>query len=219
MKLVADEETARSNSETSKHIGISCTTCCVNVTFIHDGQIQILEQMDGTLTEYIKKNRQTITVDQLMVILQCVRDQMECILMNKGVYTDIKCDNVLYKTRADNDPPVLEIHLGDLDSIKKLSAMFTASRSYPFKCSVHNENDEKQLDYLTTILYIDMMSKWYWNDASSSSNIIRKVHNLIPRSARECMGEILWTQIQTELQELPTRTTFQFIWDPYVYSL
>ena len=99
------------NMVETKSLNIVCNSCCVRSTMLHDGYIQVMDRMDGDLVNYITSHDE---LDSRMIsgILQSIHHQLTCIDRLCGVYTDIKCANILYKEH--HDEKLLEIHLGDM---------------------------------------------------------------------------------------------------------
>lgn len=174
---------------------IVCNTCCVRSTVLHDGYVEVMDRMDGDLAEYIQKYNPGL--DEIAQILQMVRNQLACIDRACGAYTDIKCENVLYRLR-DN---VLQVHLGDIDSIVE-KPLTSFPSSYPLPCSRKEVmgvtcEDMDMVNYLTKLLYIDIMTKY--SIKRGNKEMLLMLKGLFPDSAAICTTDAQWQVIEKTL--------------------
>jgi hypothetical protein len=123
-----------------------------------------MDTMDGDLEDYLEKT--VVSLNTIAGILFVVRNQLTCIDHSGGAYLDIKCANVLYRESEDG---MLEIHLGDIDSIaeKPKNADDTFARSFAVPCNLgaygctpENCSAPVLVDYLTELLYMSMMVRY-----------------------------------------------------------
>jgi hypothetical protein len=147
----------KASAATRTSTGIVCRQCCVRSTLLHNGTVEVMDHMDGDLRHYLKTTKPSIKA--IAGILMVVRNQLECIDRAAGIYTDIKCENVLYRKSGN----MLEVHLGDIDSIIKKPVYRPVPRSFSLPCDLEQRsfeskyNDPSLVDYLTQLLFMDMM--------------------------------------------------------------
>lgn len=158
--------TAPSSSEKRMGMGIVCQKCCVRSTLLHGGYVEVMDTMDGDLAHYLENT--VVSLNTIAGILFVVRKQLTCIDHSGGAYLDIKCANVLYRKSRNG---LLEIHLGDLDSIvkKPTNADDTFSRSFAVPCELGKYGCSRPddcsapelVEYLTELLYMSMMRLYH----------------------------------------------------------
>lgn len=177
---------------------IVCNKCCVRSTLLHNGQVEVIDRMDGDLLGYIRETAD-ITLKKIAGILSVVRNQLECIDLSCGVYTDIKCENVLYR----HSNGLLEVHLGDIDSIVQKSKL-NPPKTYPLPC-IWNQSDEKSrceepamVDHLTTILYMDMMLVYYEHRNEKKANDYNRLLN----KNINCKTPDAWKKVTEEIERM-----------------
>lgn len=180
-----------------------CTSCCVRSTVLHGGHVEIMERMDGDLSAYMRDVNPAL--DEIAQILAMVRDQLTCIDAQGSAYMDLKCDNVLYRLQND----VLQIHLGDLDSLSQKplqNGQFDSS--FNVHCStnttVHtvgsaNGTNPLLVEDLMTLLYMDVLSRYYrYNNKES---LFRQFQGLLGGVQRkriiDCTESVDWEQMLT----------------------
>jgi hypothetical protein len=139
--------------------------------------------MDGDLKQYLKTTKPSIKA--IAGILVVVRNQLQCIDRAAGIYTDIKCENVLYRKSGN----VLEVHLGDIDSIIKKPVNRPVPRSFSLPCDLEQRSFESRyddpslVDYLTQLLFMEMMYHFFKRKKMKTEQEV--YHNLL--SDRRCM--------------------------------
>jgi hypothetical protein len=197
--------------EERQSLGVTCTKCCVRSTILHGGYVEVMDRMDGDLCHYIR-NR-TTGLDRRLIagILQSIRHQLTCIDRVGGVYTDIKCANILYKLHPKES--LLEVHLGDFDSIRsknRITNMTGVQFTYLLPCLLNQAPKATQscpndmlVEYLLTMLYIDMkiLQAMLTPMYSLQQNTMMNLYMLLTTYVYPgCIQTPMWTYIITQLK-------------------
>jgi len=175
-------------------MNIVCKKCCVRATLLHDGYVEILDRMDGDLGYYVRTYNPGLM--EIARIMEIVRHQLSCMDRLSAIYTDIKCENILYK-RVNSS--VIQVHFGDIDSIvEKPVDQTQMPHSYALPCSLNEADDDEDglVNYLMKVFYIDIMIKHYQQNRNyHMSNVFR---NLL--AGKKCTTPAEWRKIENTIE-------------------
>ena len=165
---------------------IACLQCGIRSVLLHDGHVEVMEKMDGNLVQYLQ-NTPVLTTEMIAEILQGVRYQLTHI--NHGVYTDIKCTNVLFKIHPSLR---LKVHVGEIDSIQHKNANIQHP-SLLFQ-PLTGQND-LLVDYLVMKLYTDIKNTHALHHPTTLSA------SLLQKNVTACLDTKTWDTIRTQFQQ------------------
>jgi hypothetical protein len=109
----------------------------------------------GSLLTELSFSNKSVDLSLLVGIMRTVKAQMECLKSNKHMYIDIKTENVLYKwIGTETDKTLLQIHLGDLDSILQEDDHGGVVSTY-----VYNDDRDTWVEWALCMLGLNMLEK------------------------------------------------------------
>ena len=119
-----------------------------------------MDWMDGDLCHYIRNHTTRLDSHLIAGIIQSIRHQLTCIDRVCGVYTDLKCTNVLYKLHPKEG--LLEVHLGDFDSIRPKNRITnTKAVQFTYMLHVSLKTPRKQHRVVRMMCWWNIFSRCY----------------------------------------------------------